>query len=70
MANEITEQKKLIGQMKEEKEKQKKQQIERMKVLERAKMLCERVSMKSEQCAMDVEKIETESSLFIDNFNQ
>ncbi len=41
-----------------------------MRVLERARMVTQRVAIRSEQCAADVEKIEKDSGLFIDTFNQ
>ena len=40
-----------------------------MRLLERAKLLSDRVAVKSEQCAVDVDKIEHESTYFIDTFN-
>jgi len=39
-------------------------------LLEKAKLLSERVAVKSESCAIDVDKLEKESGLFIDTFHQ
>ncbi|TNV84051.1 hypothetical protein FGO68_gene12154 [Halteria grandinella] len=67
---EMAEQKKLLTQMKEEVTQAKKVQTERTNLLEKAKLLSERVASKSESCAIDVDKLEKESGLFIDTFHQ
>ena len=69
LTQEIAEQKKLISQMKEETNLEKKQVTERMQVLERVRIVTERSSITCEQFAINAEKIEKDSGFFIDTLN-
>ena len=70
LTQEIAEQKKLLSQMKEETNLEKKQVTERMQVLERVRIVSERSSITCEQFAINAEKIERDSGFFIDTLNQ